>query len=329
MAQNLKMPLCTLRQMLGEARKHKYGVGAFNVNNMEQIQGIMKAVVQLKSPVILQCSRGALKYSDMIYLKKLCEAAIEKYPEIPICIHLDHGDTLDSVKMAIDLGFSSVMIDASHHPFDENVKITKEVVAYAHARGVSVEAELGTLGGIEEDVQNVVQLTDPQDAKRFVELTGVDALAVAIGTSHGAYKFKSETDIRLAIDRVKTISDLTGIPLVMHGSSSVPKDVKETINKYGGKMPDAVGVPIESIVHAIGEGICKINVDSDSRMAMTGAIRKVFAEHPEKFDPRDYLGPGRDAITEMLIPKIKAFGSAGHAGDYKVVSLEEAKAWYK
>ncbi|TNJ28541.1 Fructose-bisphosphate aldolase [Giardia muris] len=323
------MPLCTLKQMLDEAKKGKYGVGAFNVNNMEQIQAIMKAAEELQTPVILQCSRGALKYSDLIYLKKLCEAALEKHPDLPICIHLDHGDNIESVKTAIGLGFSSVMIDASHHPFDENVRITKEVVEYAHARGVSVEAELGTLGGIEEDVANTVQLTVPEDAKRFVELTKVDALAVAIGTSHGAYKFKSESEIHLAIDRVAEISKLTGVPLVMHGSSSIPKDVKELVNKYGGKMPDAVGVPIESIVQAIGMGVCKINVDSDSRMAMTGAIRKVFVETPDKFDPRDYLGPARDAITQMLIPKIKAFGSAGHAKDYKVVSLEEAKKWYK
>lgn len=322
------MPLCTLKQMLEEAKKHHYGVGAFNVNNMEQVQGIMLAVAATKSPVILQCSRGALKYSDMVYLQKLCEAAVIKNPDIPICIHLDHGDTLESVKTAISLGFTSVMIDASHYPFDENVRRTKEVVEYAHARGVSVEAELGTLGGIEEDIKGMVQLTDADEAARFVKLTGVDALAVAIGTSHGAYKFKPGTEIKLATDRIKKISELTGIPLVMHGSSSIPADVRETVVKYGGKMADSVGVPIESIVSAIKDGVCKINVDSDSRMVMTGAVRKVFVEQPDKFDPRDYLGPARQAIADMLISKIKHFGSDGHAGDYKPVSLEEAKKWY-
>jgi len=323
------MPLCTLKQMLDHAREHHYAVGAFNVNNMEQVQGIMKAAAQTNSPVILQASRGALKYSDLIFLGKLCEAAVQKYPDLPICVHLDHGDALPSVKDAISLGFSSVMIDASQYPFEENVRRTKEVVEYAHKFGVSVEAEIGTLGGSEEDVSGKVHFTDPEEAKRFVEATHVDALAVAIGTSHGAYKFPPGTPIHLAIDRVRKIADLTGVPLVMHGSSSIPESVKEEVNKYGGKMPDAVGVPMDSIVQAIHEGICKVNVDSDSRMAMTGAIRKVFTEHPEKFDPRDYLGPARDAITTLLVDKINKFGSAGHAQDYKVVSLEEAKAWYK
>lgn len=322
------MPLCTLKQILEEADKKHYAVGAYNVNNMEQVQGIMNAANKTKSPVILQASRGALKYSDLIYLKKLMEAAIIKYPEIPICLHLDHGDSFESCKTAIELGFSSVMIDASHFPYEKNVEITRQVVDYAHKFGVSVEAELGTLGGIEEDVSNTVQLTDPQQAKQFVEATGVDALAVAIGTSHGAYKFKAGTEIKLAIDLVKQIKDLVHIPLVMHGSSSIPVAIRDQINHYGGKMPDAIGVPLDSIAAAIKNGINKVNVDSDSRMAMTAAVRKVFAEHPEKFDPRDYLGPGRDAITECLVEKMERFGTAGHVGDYKCYSLDDAKAMY-
>jgi len=323
------MPLCTLKQILEEADKKNYAVGAYNVNNMEQVQGIMNAANKTKSPVILQASRGALKYSDLIYLKKLMEAAVLKYPEIPVCLHLDHGDTFESCKTAIELGFTSVMIDASHHPFDENVKITKEVVDYAHKFGVSVEAEIGQLGGIEEDVSGSVKLTNPDEAAKFVKMTGVDALAVAIGTSHGAYKFKAGTEIKLAIDLVKTIKEKCHIPLVMHGSSSIPVEIRDKINHFGGKMPDAIGVPLDSIRAAIKNGICKVNVDSDSRMAMTAAVRQVFTEHPEKFDPRDYLGPARDAITECLVEKMNAFGTAGHVGDYKCATLEEAKAWYK
>ncbi|KAH0570505.1 Fructose-1,6-bisphosphate aldolase [Spironucleus salmonicida] len=323
------MPLCTLKQILAEAKKGKYGVGAYNVNNMEQIQAIMLAAQQTKSPVIIQCSRGALKYADMIYLKKLMEAAVELNKDIPVCIHLDHGDTFESCKNAISLGFTSVMIDASHHSFEENVKITKQVVDYAHAHGVSVEAELGQLGGMEEDITGSVCLTNPEEAKKFVQLTGVDALAVAIGTSHGAYKFPIGSDIRLAIDLVGEIESKTsGIPLVMHGSSSIPTELREKVNKYGGKMPDAIGVPIESIQAAIKLGICKINVDSDSRMAMTAAVRQVFVDQPDKFDPRDYLGPARIAITECIVEKMNKFGTAGHAGDYTPYSLEDAKAMY-
>lgn len=296
---------------------------------MEQIQAIMMAAVKTKSPVILQASRGALKYSDMEYLGALLRCACEKHKDIPICVHLDHGDTLESVKKAIDLGFSSVMIDASHHPYEENVRITKEVVDYAHPRGVSVEAELGTLGGIEEDVSGTVKLTDPKQAADFVKATGVDALAVAIGTSHGAYKFKVGTEVKLAIDLVGEIEKQTGVPLVMHGSSSIPQDILAECNKYGGKMAEAVGVPMEAIEAAIKQGVCKVNVDSDSRLAMTAAIRKVFVEQPEKFDPRDYLGPARIAIADCLEYKMKHFGTAGHAGDYVPVSLEEAKKWYK
>lgn len=303
-----------MKLILDKAKKDKYGVGAFNINNMEQLQGIMHAAYQTKSPVIIQVSRGALKYSEDIYIKKLVEAAVELYPEIPVALHLDHGDNIDTVKRCINLGFTSVMIDASHKNFEDNVKTTKEVVEYAHQYGITVEAELGHLGGIEEDEIDTVKLTDPDQAIEFVKQTGVDALAVAIGTSHGAYKFKAEP--KLAINLVKTISEKINIPLVMHGSSSVPQNIKEKINHYGGKMPDAVGVPVESIQKAIQNGICKINVDTDSRMAMTAGVREVFYNKPEEFDPRKYLGPGRDEITKMLIVRMNAFGSSGHAGDF-------------
>ena len=253
-------------------------------------------------------------------------AAVEDNPDIPVVMHLDHGDNLETVKKAIELGFTSVMIDASAENFENNIKITKEVVDYAHNFGVSVEAELGTLGGIEEDVSNEVQLTDPEQVKEFVEKTGVDALAIAIGTSHGAYKFKSEP--KLAIDLVKEVADKVDVALVMHGSSSVPAELRDKINKYGGNMPNACGVPIKSIQEAIGKGIVKINVDTDSRMAVTGEIRKVFIENPEKFDPRDYLGPAREIMAELVASKMEAFGQAGHAGDYKAMSLEEAKEKY-
>jgi len=321
------MPLATLKQVLGEAKKRHYGVGAFNVNNMEQIQGIMHAAKETNSPVIIQASRGALKYTNLVYIKHLMQAAVEENPDIPIVMHLDHGDSIDTVKTAISLGFTSVMIDASAHPFEENMKITREVVKYAHKYGVSVEGELGTLGGIEEDVSNSVKLTDPKKAIEFVKLTGVDALAIAIGTSHGAYKFKSQP--KLAIPLVKKISQKVNIPLVMHGSSSVPVELRNDINKYGGKMPNAMGVPTTSIQAAIRNGICKINTDTDVRMAMTASIRKTFCEHPEIFDPREYLGPGREAITKLVASKMKAFGTSGHAKDYKVIPLKDAKKFYK
>jgi fructose-bisphosphate aldolase class II len=321
------MPLATLRQVLGEAKKRHYGVGAFNVNNMEQIQGIMQAAHETNSPVIIQASRGALRYTNLVYIKHLMQAAVEENPDIPIVMHLDHGDTIDTVKTAIGLGFTSVMIDASAHPFEENVNITREVVNYAHRFGVSVEGELGTLGGIEEDVSNSIKLTDPQKALEFVKLTGVDALAIAIGTSHGAYKFKSQP--KLAIPLVKKISQKVNIPLVMHGSSSVPVELRNDINKFGGKMPNAMGVPTTSIQAAIRNGICKINTDTDVRMAMTASVRRTFSEHPEIFDPRDYLGPGRDAIKRLVASKMKAFGTAGHAKDYKVIPLKDAKKFYK
>lgn len=321
------MALVPMKQLLDEAQKKGYGVGAYNVNNMEQIQGIMAAAKETKSPVIIQASRGALKYTNLVYLKHLMLAAVEDNPEIPIALHLDHGDNIESVKKSIDLGFTSVMIDASHHSFEDNIRITKEVVDYAHKFGVTVEAELGTLGGIEEDIKGVVKLTDPEQAVEFVKRTGVDALAIAIGTSHGAYKFKAAP--KLAIDLVhKVKSKVLNVALVMHGSSSVPQELVEKINKYGGKMPNAKGVPIESIQEAIKNGISKINVDTDSRMAVTGAVREIFATQPDKFDPRDYLGPARDAVRDLVKSKMIAFGTQGHAGDYTPKSLDDMKKIY-
>ena len=318
--------LVPMKLILDQAKKGNYGVGAFNINNLEQLQGIVDAAAEQNSPVIIQISRGALDYARPSYIKHMISAAVSENPEIPIVLHLDHGDNIDSIKKCIALGFTSVMIDASHENFEDNVRITKEVVDYAHPFGVTVEAELGHLGGIEEDEVDVVKLTDPKQAIEFVKQTGVDALAVAIGTSHGAYKFKAEP--KLAIDLVKTISEKVNIPLVMHGSSSVPEELKNTINSFGGQMPDAIGVPIPSIKEAIKNGICKINVDTDNRLAMTAAIRKVFAEQPEQFDPRKYLGPARELIKQITAEKMKAFGCAGHAKDYEQISIETMKEIY-
>ena len=321
------MPIATLKQVLGEAKKKKYAVGGFNVNNMEQIQAIALAAKKTKSPVILQASRGALKYTNFVYIKHLMLAALEENPALPIVLHLDHGDSLETVKKAIGIGFSSVMIDASQKSFGKNVELTKKVVKYAHRFGVSVEAELGTLGGIEEHVKGAVKLTDPKQAVEFVDKTGIDALAVAIGTSHGAYKFKKTP--KLALGLVKEIAAMVNIPLVMHGSSSIPLELRQQINRYGGKMPNAKGVPISSIKKAITYGVSKVNVDSDSRMVITANIRKIFKKHPEKFDPRDYLGPAREEMAKLIAAKMRAFGSAGRAKDYKVVSLKEAKKRYR
>ncbi len=329
------MPLVPMKQILDEAKKGGYGVGAFNVNNMEQIQAIMTAARNTKSPVIVQASRGALKYSNLIYLKYLMVAASEENPDIPIAMHLDHGNGLEVVKQAIDLGFTSVMIDGSlledgktPSTYEYNVEVTRKVVDYAHKFGVTVEGELGTLGGIEDGVgSGKIHLTDPDQAEQFIKETGVDALAVAIGTSHGAYKFKSEP--KLAIDIVKEINRrCPDVPLVMHGSSSVPEELVAIVNKYGGKMPNAKGVPLESIQEAIKYGVRKINVDTDSRIAITGAIRKVFFEEPDKFDPRDYLKPAREAMVKVVESRMIAFGSAGHAYDYKQMTLEDMKKIY-
>lgn len=330
------MPLVPMKQMLDEAIKGDYGVGAYNVNNMEQIQGIMRAASETRSPVIIQASRGALKYTNMAYIKYLAAAAVEDNPDIPIVLHLDHGNSLETCKEAIELGFTSVMIDGSLREdsktpttFKENVKVTREVVDYAHEFGVSVEGELGTLGGIEDGVgSGKVMLTDPEEAVKFIKLTGVDALALAIGTSHGAYKFKVKPTLDMDIIN-KVVEKIPGVPLVMHGSSSVPQELIEIINKYGGRLEKTMGVPMESIKEAIKRGIRKINVDTDGRLAMTGAIRKYLGENPDAFDPRTYFGAAREAVYQTVKGKMIDFGTAGHAGDYKPMTLEEMKRIYK
>jgi fructose-bisphosphate aldolase class II len=322
--------------MLDEAIKGDYGVGAYNVNNMEQIQGIMRAASETRSPVIIQASRGALKYTNMAYIKYLAAAAVEDNPGIPIVLHLDHGNSLETCKEAIELGFTSVMIDGSLREdsktpttFKENVKVTREVVDYAHEFGVSVEGELGTLGGIEDGVgSGKVMLTDPEEAVKFIKLTGVDALALAIGTSHGAYKFKVKPTLDMDIIN-KVVEKIPGVPLVMHGASSVPQELIEVINKYGGRLEKTMGVPMESIKEAIKRGIRKINVDTDGRLAMTGAIRKYLGENPDAFDPRTYFGAAREAVYQTVKGKMIDFGTAGHAGDYKPMTLEEMKRIYK
>ncbi|NLK40550.1 MAG: class II fructose-1,6-bisphosphate aldolase [Planctomycetes bacterium] len=312
------MALVTTKKMFEMAYKNGYAIGAFNVNNMEITQGIVNAVVQEQAPLILQISKGARQYAKMSYLRAIIDVAVTENPDIPIVMHLDHGDSFELCKQCVDDGFTSVMIDASHAPFEENIRVTKQVVDYAHARGVVVEAELGQLGGIEEHVQGVddvmAHLTDPDQAVEFVERTGVDSLAVAIGTSHGAYKFKSEP--KLAFDVIEKIqAKLPGFPLVMHGSSSVPKEFKDLINKYGGQMPDAKGVPEEAISKAAKMAVCKVNIDTDLRMALTAKIREVFWTKPAEFDPRKYLGPGREAITEMVKHKLHVLGCAGKAAE--------------
>jgi fructose-bisphosphate aldolase class II len=314
------MPLVDTKKMFEMAYKNNYAIGAFNVNNMEITQGIVDAVAEEKSPLILQISRGARSYASMNYLKAIIDCAVEEHPELPICMHLDHGDTFESCKQCVDDGFTSVMIDASHSSFEENIALTKQVVDYAHAHGVVVEAELGKLGGIEEDVVGVSaddvmnHLTDPDQVVEFVEKTGCDSLAIAIGTSHGAFKFKSAP--KLAIDVLEKVEQkLPGFPLVMHGSSSVLKEFKDLINKYGGDMPDACGVPEDAIAEAAKKAVCKINIDTDLRMALTAKIRQVFSESPAEFDPRKYLGPGRQAIKDMVIHKLRILGCAGKADE--------------
>jgi fructose-bisphosphate aldolase class II len=314
------MALVNTRKMFEMAYKNGYAIGAFNVNNMEITQGIIEAVAEEKAPVILQISRGAREYAKNSYLKAIINVVVEENPDIPVAIHLDHGDTFETCKEFVDDGFTSVMIDASHRPFKENIEITKKVVKYAHARDVVVEAELGQLGGIEEDVVGVdhddisKHLADPNQVKEFVQKTGVDSLAVAIGTSHGAYKFKKEP--KLAFDVIQEIADrLPGFPLVMHGSSSVLKEFVDLINKYGGKMPNAMGVPEEAVSKAAQMAVCKVNIDTDLRLALTAKIRQVFAEKPGEFDPRKYLGPGREAIKQMVKHKLRVLGCAGKASE--------------
>ena len=335
------MPLVSMRQLLDEAAKGGYGVGAFNVNNMEQIQSIMEAARETKSPVIVQASRGARKYSNDRFLYHLMLAAAELYPEIPMALHQDHGNSPETCKSAIEMGFTSVMMDGSlmedgktPASYEYNVKVTREVVEMAHARGVTVEGELGCLGGIEDghgaDVDPMAHLTDPEQAVDFVKQTGIDALAVAIGTSHGAYKFTRKPDGEiLAMQRIEEINrKLPNTHLVMHGSSSVPQDLQDIINQYGGQIRQTWGVPVEEIQRGIQHGVRKINVDTDNRLAITGAIRKVLFEAPEKFDPRDYLKPAREAMKEVVKARMIAFGQAGHAGDYEPLPLEEMAKKY-
>ncbi len=302
-----------MKEILDEARKGRYGVGAFNINNMEFLQGIVQAAEEEKSPVIIAVSEGAMKYAGVEYIYAMVKVAAER-ASVPIALHLDHGKHWDKIVSAIRNGFTSVMIDASDKPFDENVAITQKVVDLAHAVGVTVEAELGRLAGV-EDIVNVDEkeaiLTNPEDAKRFVELTGVDALAVAVGTSHGAYKFKGEP--KLDIERTKTIAELVQIPLVLHGASGVIPEIVELATKYGAKLPGAKGVPDEQIKLAIEAGICKINIDTDLRLAFLAAVRRELTEKPENFDPRKYLGPGREMVKEVVIRKMRLFGSSGKA----------------
>ncbi|MEZ0575271.1 class II fructose-1,6-bisphosphate aldolase [Halodesulfovibrio aestuarii] len=298
------MPLIGTKEMFARAYKEGYAIGAFNVNNMEIIQGIMEAAQEEKAPLILQVSAGARKYAGQVYIKKLIEAALVE-TDHPLALHLDHGQDFEICKQCIDGGFSSVMYDGSHLDFEENIAVTKQVVEYAHERGVVVEAELGRLAGIEDDVQSDKSIyTDPDQAVEFVERTGCDSLAIAIGTSHGAYKFTGEA--RLDFDRLEKITNmLPEYPIVLHGSSSVPQEFVEMANKYGGDIGAAKGVPEELLRKAATYGVCKINIDTDIRLAMTAVIRKHFAKNPSHFDPRQYLKPARQAVKDMVQHKIK------------------------
>ncbi len=307
------MPLVTTKAMFEKSMKEQYAIGAFNVNNMEIIQGIMDAAKEEKSPVILQASSGAIKYARVNYLMKMIEAAVEEAPDIPVALHLDHGPDFETCKMCIDAGFTSVMIDGSKYDFEENIALTKQVVDYAHAHGVVVEAELGKLAGIEDDVNVASEdamYTDPEQAKEFVERTGCDSLAIAIGTSHGAYKFKGEAKLRFDIlAKIKEL--IPNTPIVLHGASTVIPELVEMCNKYGADIPGAKGVPDEMLHEASKNGVSKINVDTDLRLAMTAQIRKVFAEEPSTFDPRKYLQPAREEIKKTVQHKIKeVFGSS-------------------
>ncbi len=308
------MPLKGPKEMFAAAYEGRYAIGAFNVNNMEIIQGIMQAASEEKSPVILQVSAGARKYAGQVYIMKLVEAALQEDPNVPVCVHLDHGPSFEMCRDCIDGGFTSVMIDGSHLPYEENVALTRQVVEYAHPRGVWVEAELGKLAGVEEHVSSATSVyTDPDQAVDFVERTGCDSLAIAIGTSHGAYKFKGEA--KLDFDRLETISNkLPRYPLVLHGASSVPQEFVELCNKYGGQVGGAKGVPEDMLRKAAGMGVCKINVDTDIRLALTASIRKFFVEDPSAFDPRAYLKPAREAVKNMVAHKIReVMGSSGKA----------------
>ena len=322
------MPLVTSTEMFKKAYDGGYAIGAFNVNNMEIVQGITEACKEEHAPVILQVSKGARAYANHTYLVKLVEAAVACCPDIPIVLHLDHGPDFETCKSCIDGGFTSVMIDASSKPFAENIEITRKVVEYAHDHGVVVEAELGTLAGIEDDVKvasHEASYTRPEEVEEFVAKTGCDSLAIAIGTSHGAYKFKPEQCTRneqgilvpppLRFDVLEEVSKrLPGFPIVLHGSSSVPQDYVKMINDHGGKMPNAIGVPEEQLREAAKLSVCKINIDSDLRLAMTGTIRQFMDEHPDKFDPREYLKPARANIKELVRHKlVDVLGCAGKA----------------
>ena len=312
------MPLVTSTEMFKKAYDGGYAIGAFNVNNMEIVQGITEACREEKAPVILQVSKGARAYANHTYLVKLVEAAVLECPEIPIVLHLDHGPDFETCKACIDGGFTSVMIDASSKPFAENIEITRKVVEYAHDHGVVVEAELGTLAGIEDDVKVSAEdssYTHPEEVEEFVSKTGCDSLAIAIGTSHGAYKFKPGTKPQLRFDVLEEVSRrLPGFPIVLHGSSSVPQEYVKMVNEFGGQMPNAIGVPEEQLRQAAKLSVCKINIDSDLRLAMTGTIRKFMAEHPDKFDPREYLKPARANIKELVRHKlVDVLGCAGKA----------------
>lgn len=307
------MPLVTTTEMFKKAYEGGYAIGAFNVNNMEIVQGITRAAKKLNAPVILQCSAGARKYASHDYLVAMVKAAAEE-TGLPIALHLDHGPDFETCKACIDGGFTSVMIDGSHHSFEDNIAVTKRVVEYAHAHGVWVEAELGRLAGVEEDVSSEHSIyTDPDQAVEFVERSGCDSLAIAIGTSHGAYKFKGEA--KLDFERLEKIGSLMpGYPLVLHGASSVPQEFVEMCNTYGGKVAGAAGVPEELLRKAAGMAICKINIGTDIRLAMTASIRKQLVEHPEEFDPRGYLKPARQAVKDMVQHKIKhVLGCSGKA----------------
>ena len=309
------MSLVTTKNMFEKSIAEKFAVGAFNINNMEFVQGIMDAAEEENSPVILQTSSSAIKYARIPYLKKMIEAGLEEH-DIPVALHLDHGPDFETCKLCVDNGYTSVMFDGSKYDFEKNIELTKQVVDYAHEHGVVVEAELGKLAGVEDDVnvaENDAMYTDPEQALEFVQRTGCDSLAIAIGTSHGAYKFKGEARLRFDIlEKVKEL--MPNVPIVLHGASTVIPEYVEMCNKYGGNMPGAKGVPDEMLHEASKRGVSKINVDTDLRLAMTAAIRKVFVETPEQFDPRKYLGPGRDFIKETVKHKIRdVFGSSNKA----------------
>ncbi|MBR2781859.1 MAG: class II fructose-1,6-bisphosphate aldolase [Oscillospiraceae bacterium] len=320
------MPLVTSTEMFKKAYEGGYAIGAFNVNNMEIVQGITEACAEEKAPVILQVSKGARAYANHTYLVKLVEAAVIECPDIPIVLHLDHGPDFETCKSCIDGGFTSVMIDGSSLSFEDNIAVTRKVVEYAHDHGVVVEGELGTLAGIEDEVaHDVGSYTRPEEVEEFVSKTGVDSLAIAIGTSHGAYKFKPEqctvneegilVPPALRFDILEEVSKrLPGFPIVLHGSSSVPQEYVKMVNDHGGKMPNAIGVPESQLRDAAKLSVCKINIDSDLRLAMTGTIRKFFVEHPDKFDPREYLKPARANIKELVRHKlVDVLGCAGKA----------------